>query len=301
MLIGYQQGTGIECADSSLERDLELCEAAGFDAFEIRFDSLQKYLVNHSAKELRSFFDNSRIKPVCMGGQFISPDFFIGETPEAKARDAAMMTNFITACHIGEIIGEKSFLVINHVLMTTDERGRPSDELNTDYPYSRDEVTEFSVRILRKYCGIAADYGLKIAWEPVCGRGGSVKTMDHALEIIDGTGCENIGLCPDAFNQYINGLNNDFSVYKDIPPEKILTAHLNNCDDKPLGVLNVPHRRFADSGAIDLDNFMMNLKAIGYEGSVSIEANRPEYFSWPIEKVIKEAYRTTSDLVNKYK
>jgi len=300
MLIGYQQGTGIECADSTLERDLELCEKAGFDVFEIRFDSLQKHLVNHSAKELRAFFDNSHIKPVCMGGQFISPDFFIGDTPETKARDAMMMTNFIAACHVGEIIGEQSFLIINHVLMTRDENGRPTDELNTDYPFSRDEVTEFSVRILRKYCGIAADYGLKIAWEPVCGRGGSVKTMDHALEIINGTGCTNIGLCPDAFNQYINGKNNDFSIYKDIPPEKIITVHLNNCDDKPLGVLNVPHRRFADSGAIDLDNFMMNLKAIGYKGPVSIEANRPEYFTWPIEKVINEAYRTTAELVDKY-
>ena len=298
MLIGYQQGTGIECADSTLERDLALCEAAGFDTIEIRFDSLQRYLVNHSARELRAFFDNSHIKPCCMGGQFINPDTFSGKSPQM---DALMMTNLITACHVGEQIGEKAFLVINHVLMTTDANGRPTDELNTDYPYSRDEVTEFSVRILKKYCAVAADYGLKIGWEPVCGRGGSVKTMDHAMEIINETGFDNVGLCPDAFNQYINGKNNDFSIYKNVPADKIITAHLNNCDDLPLGVLNVPHRRFADSGAIDLDNYLANLKAIGYKGPVCIEANRPEYFSWPIEKVINEAYRTTAELVNKYR
>lgn len=301
MLIGYQQGTGVECADSTLMRDLQLCEEAGFDVIEIRFDSLQKHLVNGSVKDVKAFFDSSHLKPCCMGGQFISPDFFAGETPQARQRDTTMMTNFIAACHLGEQIGEKAFLIINHVLMNIDENGRPSDELNTDYPYSRDEVTEFSVRILRRYASIAADYGLKIGWEPVCGRGGSVKTMDHAMEIINGTGYDNVGLCPDAFNQYINGKNNDFSIYKDVPADKIITAHLNNCDDLPLGVLNVPHRRFADSGAIDLDNFMMNLKAIGYAGPVSIEANRPEYFSWPIEKVIKEAYRTTAELVNKYR
>ena len=300
MLIGYQQGTGIGCADSTLERDLMLCEKAGFDVIEIRFDSLQKYLIDHSAKELKAFFDSSHIKPVCMGGQFISPDFFAGATPEARQRDAMMMTNLIAACHVGEQIGEQSFLVINHVLMTTDSRGRPTDELNTDYPYARDQVTEFTVRILNKYCSIAQYYGLNIAFEPVCGRGGSVKTMDHALEIINATDYDNIGLCPDAFNQFINGKSNDFSIYKNLPPEKISTVHLNNCDDEPLGVLNVPHRRFADSGAIDLDNFMMNLDAIGYKGPVSIEANRPEYFTWPIEKVINEAYRTTSELVNKY-
>ena len=301
MLIGYQQGTGIECADSTLDRDLLLCEEAGFDVFEIRFDSLQRYLVNHPVRELKAFFANNRIKPCCMGGQFITPDTFAGKTIEAQRADAMMMTSFIAACHLGEQIGEKSFLIINHLLTTTDSRGRPTDELNTDYPYSREHVTEFSVRILRKYCSIAQDYGLDIAWEPVCGRGSSVKTMDHAMEIINETGYDNVGLCPDAFNQFINGKNNDFSIYKDIPPEKIITVHLNNCDDEPLGVLAVPHRRFCDSGAIDLDNFMMNLKAIGYNGSVSIEANRPEYFTWPIERVIKEAYRTTSELVNKYR
>ena len=301
MLIGYQQGTGIGCADSTLERDLTLCEEAGFDVIEIRFDSLQKYLVNHSVAELKAFFDNSHIKPCCMGGQFITPDTFAGKTPAQQQQDATMMTNFLTACHVGQQIGEKAFLVINHVLMTTDANGFPTDELNTDYPYSRDEVTEFSVRILRKHASIAQDYGLIVGWEPVCGRGGSVKTMEHAMEIINETGYDNVALCPDAFNQYINGLNNDFSIYKDVPAEKIITAHLNNCDDLPLGVLNVPHRRFADSGAIDLDNFMMNLKAIGYKGPVCIEANRPEYFSWPIERVIKEAYRTTAELVNRYR
>ena len=301
MLIGYQQGTGIECADSTLDGDLRLCEEAGFDVFEIRFDSLQKYLINNSIKELKAFFQNSRIKPCCMGGQFIKPNTFAGKTDEEKQIDAMMMTNFITACHVGEQIGEKAFLIINHLLTTLDSRGRPKDVLDQDYPYPRDQVTEFSVRILRRYCSIAQDYGISIAWEPVCGRGGSVKTMDHAMEIINETGYDNVGLCPDAFNQFINGKNSDYSIYKDVPPEKILTAHLNNCDDEPLGVLAVPNRRFCDSGIIDLDNFLMNLKAIGYKGPVSIEANRPEYFSWPIEKVIKEAYRTTSELVNKYR
>ena len=32
MLVGYQQGTGIGCADSTFDRDLFLCEQAGFEA-----------------------------------------------------------------------------------------------------------------------------------------------------------------------------------------------------------------------------------------------------------------------------
>ena len=299
MLTGYQQGTGIGCADSTFWKDLLLCEEVGFDVIEIRFDSLSRYLVAHPLSEIKSFFSSSRIKPRCMGGHFILPSNFAGKTREEQALDAEIMTRFIASCHIAEQIGDNYFLIINHVLQYATPQGM-FDVLDQDYPYSRDEVTEFSVRILKTLCAVAADYGVSIAWEPVCGRGGSVKTMDHAMEIINGTGYQNIGICLDSFNQYINGKNNDFSIFKDLPVDKIITAHINNCDDEPLGVLSPQHRRFCDSGAIDLDNFMMNLKSIGYKGPVSVEVLRPEYYGWPIEKVIKEAYRTTNDLVNKW-
>ncbi|MDR0491385.1 MAG: sugar phosphate isomerase/epimerase [Oscillospiraceae bacterium] len=301
MLIGYQEGTGIGCADSTFEKDLFLCEQVGFDVFEIRFDALARYLVAHSIKEVKDFFASSRIKPHCMGGHFILPDDFVGKDAGSKERDAALMTRFIAMCHIAGQIGERYFLIINHLLQKRTSSGMMADILDQDYPYPRDQVTEFSIRILRRFCAVAADYGISIAWEPVCGRGGSVKTMDHAMEIINGTGCDNIGLCLDSFNQYINGKNNDFSIYNGIPSEKIITVHINNCDDEPLGALSPQHRRFVDSGAIDLDNCLQNLKAIGYKGPISIETLRPEYYSWPIEKVIKEAYRTTSELVGRWR
>ena len=299
MLVGYQQGTGIGCADSTFEKDVALCEKAGFDVFEIRFDSLARYLVNHSIKDAKALFKDKKMKPRCMGGYFIQPDDLAGKDAAGIGRDSGFMTRFIAMCHIAEQLGDPYFLVVNHILQEMTPSGMMADVVDRDYPYPRDQVTEFSVRILKRLCAVAADYGVSIAWEPVCGRGSSVKTMDHAMEIINGTGYSNIGLCLDSFNQYINGKNNDFSIYKDIPADKIITVHINNCDDEPLGVLLPQHRRFADSGAIDLDNCLQNLKAIGYEGPISVETLRPEYYSWPIEKVIAEAYRTTADLVNR--
>jgi len=288
MLIGYQEGTGIMCADSTLERDLELCEKVGFDIIEIRYDALQKYLMTHSIHDLKAFFAGSRLRPHCVGGLFIDEHLFAGTTPERVELDKTVLNHVVAACHAAHAIGDHYFLVINHIL-NAGTLFRPMDILDQDYPYSKDQVTEFSVRVLRKICEIAQDFDINIAMEPVCGRGGSVKTMEHAMEIIEAVGYHNIGLCPDSFNQYINGKNNDFSIYKNVPAEKIYTAHINNCDNEPLGVLAPFHRRFCDSGEIDLDNFMMNLKAIGYQGPVSVEVLRPEYYGWPIEKVINEA------------
>lgn len=295
MQIGYQQGTGIGCADSNFMTDLELCEKAGFDIFEIRLDSLMRYAVSNSIADVKAFFENSHIKPHCTGGHFLLPEDFAGST-----RDADIMTRFIAACYLAQQIGEKNFLIINHQLQKWTDQG-PIDITDQDYPYSRDEVTEFTTRILRRFCTVAADFDLGIAFEPTCGRGGSVKTMDHAMEIVKETGCKNLGLNVDSFNQYVNGKNNDFSIYNAIPADMIFTVHVNNCDDKPLSDLIPQDRRFVDSGAIDLDNFMMNLKAIGYKGSISVEVLRPEYYSWPIEKVVNEAFRTTGELVNRWR
>lgn len=51
MYLSYNEACGRDC--SSLEEDLELCEKAGFDFIEIRFDMLQPYLEKHSLSELR--------------------------------------------------------------------------------------------------------------------------------------------------------------------------------------------------------------------------------------------------------
>ena len=301
MLIGYNEGTGIGCADYTLEKALNLCEQAGFDVIEIRLNTLARYLATHSLDELKEFFKSSHIKPRCMSGHFIQPTDFLGKDAEGRMRDGNIMTNLIATCHLAQEIGDHYYLVVNHILQARTPTGMMTDVLDQDYPFSRDQVTEFSVRILKKLCAVAADYGVSMAWEPVCGRGSSVKTMDHAMEIINETGCDNIGLCLDSFNQYINGKNNDFSIYKDIPADKIISMHINNCDDEPLGVLSPQHRRFCDSGAIDLDNCLQNLKAIGYNGPITVETLRPEYYAWPLEKVISEAYRTTRELVDRWR
>ena len=301
MLIAYQEGTGALCQDWELMKELQLLEEVGFDTVEMRGDRLFAYLSTErgTIKELQEFFASSRIRPRCFGGTFIYPDLWTKKAPPDAAIDDTVLARAIATMDVAQKIGDSSYLVINHIL-NAGSPFAPIDIVDQDYPYSRDEVTEFSARILKRFCALADDHGLDIAFEPVCGRGGSVKTMDHALEIIEATGCKNIGICLDSFNQYIYDFKNDFSFFKVLPPEKIITAHINNSDDYPEGVLVPPHRRFVDSGVIDLDNYMQNLVDIGYDGTISIEVLRPEYYAQPLEWVIREAYRTTKELVDKY-
>jgi 2-keto-myo-inositol isomerase len=300
MQITYQEGTGALCGDWALDKELALLEEVGFEAVEIRSDRLTRYLTDHSIKELRDFFGSSRLRPICSGGTFLFPEMFLGKTPDEAEIDAQVVSRALASMDVAEKIGDSAYLVINHILNSSGSPFMQIDVLDQDYPYSRDQVTEFTARILKQFCKLADDHGLNIAFEPVCSRGGSVKTMEHALEIINATGCKNIGLCIDSFNQYTKDFDSDFSCYKVLPPEKIITAHINDADDLPPGVLSPMDRRFCGQGVIDLDNFMQNLKDIGYGGPISVEALQFEYYKQPLEWVIREAYRTTKELVDKY-
>jgi 2-keto-myo-inositol isomerase len=61
MKICFNQATTMK--NSTLEKDLELCEKHGYELIEIRLDKLRDYLKTHSIDELVGFFEKSRIKP----------------------------------------------------------------------------------------------------------------------------------------------------------------------------------------------------------------------------------------------
>ncbi|MDR0878326.1 MAG: sugar phosphate isomerase/epimerase [Treponema sp.] len=300
MKLSYNEGTGIGC--SSLEKDLVLCEKAGFDYIEIHAALLLDYVRLHPVKELKDFFAKSRLKPHAINALFTYPELFDPKnTGKALENDRAMLAYFLSCCQIAKEIGDHYFIIVNPMLSDSGSLYVPHGINTVDYPYSREQVTDFSVRILRTLSPVAAQYEVNLCWEPVCGRGCSVRTLEHAWEIVKETGCSNVGLAVDSVNLHLNGKLNDFSAIRKVPVDKIFIAHINNCDDRPVDELGPADRRFVDSGEIDLNNYLSNLKAAGFKGPVSIETLRPEYYTWPAEKVVAEAYRTTKELVDKYR
>jgi 2-keto-myo-inositol isomerase len=61
MKICFNKATTMK--NSTLEKDLELCEKYGYQLFEIRLDKLKDYLKTRTVDDLADFFSRSRIKP----------------------------------------------------------------------------------------------------------------------------------------------------------------------------------------------------------------------------------------------
>ncbi|MEA5002341.1 MAG: sugar phosphate isomerase/epimerase [Christensenella sp.] len=294
MKLSYNEATAANC--SSLEKDLVLCEENGFDYIEMRGDMLLDYLMGHPAAVLKDFFGNSHLQPHAMNALYTYADMFHPQRANTS-RDRALCAYFLACCETAYKIGGHYFIVVPHLLDDSGNIYLPHDPNTMPYPYDKEKVMEDSVRILRKLAAMAEQYEMNLAWEPVGSMGCAVRTARDAMEIIDATGCGNVGITLDPFNLYLDGKRNDFSDLARIPKEKIFAVHINNCDPLPLGTLDHCHRRFVDEGEIDLHNYLENIKKTGYDGMVSIETFRPEYYEMTPEDVIRTAYVTTKALV----
>lgn len=283
MKIGYNEATAMNC--STLEQDLVLCEANGFDFIELRLDMLHDYMKTHSVDELKQFFKNSRLKPHAFNALYTFSGMFDGSNSE---QESELIKEFIWGCEIAKQIGSEYFIIVPP--LQRDPNGGP-------FIGSWEENRKNSVRILTHLSELAKPYGIKLCFELVGFNRSSVRTVEQAWQIIQEVDKENVGLVLDSYNLYLYNRLNDFSVMKKIDVNKIFAVHINNGDDAPDNQLSQALRRFCDQGVVDLHSYLTTLKEMNYQGMVSIETFRPEYWQKPAEWVIAEAYQTTKKIM----
>lgn len=275
MKISYNEATAMKC--STLEKDLLICEKTGYDFIEIRLDMLRDYLQTHSVNDLKSFFDSSRIKPHAFNALF---DVNFCDDQGWKK----IMDDFLLACEVGEKIGDHYIVVVPTI----------TKEPNM---HSVQEVFEDSVKNLIKLSDVGRNYGMNIAFEPVGNPGCCVRTVLQAWDIVKAINRDDVGLTFDAFNLYLYNKLNNFEDMKKVDLNKLFVVHIDDSEDLPIEVLDHCHRNFPGEGVIDLKNYIGTLKEMNYDGMVSVETFRPEYWGKDPEWVIKTGYEATRKII----
>jgi len=279
MKISFNESTAKGC--STLAKDLEICNDVGFDFIEIRLDMLRDYLKTHSERELKSFFADHRIRPHAINALYTYKELFSRD--DAKARQDALMEEFLLGCKTAEMIGSHAFIVVPP--MSADPR--------VPYADTPENIREDCVRIMRKLSDISADYGVNLCFELVGTPKCSVRTVPFAVDIVNEIDRANVGYAFDPCNIFGYHKLNDFSEMALADVKKVFAVHINDYDDVPESELAPPARCFCGKGVINLSNYLGVLKRMGYQGMVSIETFRPEHYARRPEDVIAEAYATT--------
>jgi 2-keto-myo-inositol isomerase len=281
MKIGYNQGCTLH--NSNLEKDLTLCEKSGFDFLELRTDKLKEYEKTHSLKNLKAIFDSCHIKPHAVGGTYLYDGFLLDDDDPEK-RDA-LIADIKYALEAAQQLDSLSIVAVP--AMIPEVIGLP---FNKPWPY----IVERSVVSFTRLSDLAAPYGINIGIEIVGSPRCSIRTIEETKEILELVNRDNIGYTIDAYNLYLYSKSNDFKSISLLDPKKIFAAHINGAEkDLPATELKQAYRTFCDRGFMNVDNYLENLAAIGYDGMISIEFFREDCWAKQAEDVIDEAWRTT--------
>jgi 2-keto-myo-inositol isomerase len=274
MKIAFNEATTLK--NSTLKRDLELCEKYGYDLIEIRLDKLREFLVDHTVEDLKAFFEHHQIKPYAFNAlEFIT--FRDQEGYEQIRNDLQFL------CEIGEVINCKTVIAV------------PTFDIGD---HTKLEIKKETVRVLHELAKLAEPYGVRLALEfcgyPNC----SVNTFAQAYDIVQEVNRDNVGIVLDCF--HFHAMNSRIEDLQAADPSKIFVFHIDDCEDLPVGALRDHHRVWPGDGAIDLDQILCTLKGIGYREMASVELFRPEYWEWDIEKTIKTAKEKTEKILSSY-
>lgn len=284
MILCYNEATARDC--SSLELDLQLCAQNGCFHLEPRIDMLRRYLEGHTLEELRDAFRRWGIRAQTVNAVYLYRDFLTGrDTPE---RAQALLGEFLFACRVAQVLGAPGVILVPP--MNSEEDGRP-------FGADSREVEEMLVPALRLLADVAAVYQTGIALEPVGAARSSVRTAKEAARLLALAGRKNTGLAVDAFNLYLGDAGQDYSELLALQGSDVMIAHIADGDGCPWEQVRQRNRKLCGSGELNLAAFLRRLAEIRYNGAVSVETFRPEYWRMPPEDVVNLACSTTRKIL----
>ncbi len=274
MKICFNQATTMK--NSTLKKDLELCEKHGYDFIEIRLDKLKDYLKENTVEDLADFFEKSNIKPYSFNAlEFIT---FRDEKGYNEIKEALMM-----CCNVGKAIGCNKTVVV------------PTFDVGA---YSKTEIKNETVSKLKELSEIASEYEMNLPFEFVGYPNCSVNTFEQAYEIVLAADKKNVGIVLDCF--HFHAMNSKWEELEKIDPSKLFIFHIDDSEDLPVGALRDDKRLWPGEGAVDLDRIISILKKNGYSEMASVELFRPEYWDMDIEQCIKTAKEKTVAVISKH-
>ena len=259
---------------SLFENDILLAAKAGFQHIELRKEKLLDYLRRgHSLSELKELLEENQIRPVCINA-LADISFHKGQARETVEE----LCHFL--CYAGQFVGCRDLEVIAAF-------GAPTDE--------REAVTAETAGILSRLGPIAADYGMRLALEYMGVPKNSVRTYAHAMEIVERTGADNVGLLVDTWHHFAGGSKPEELLGPG--SDKIFTVHIGDAPDKAPLTLRRNECIWPGDGAAPIPEMLRNLKKVGYEGIVSVEIFDPGVQAMDPGFCIPLAYERTAQVM----
>jgi len=261
MKIGFN---GASTMKTDLPGDIRAASKAGYDLIEIWAKKMEAYLSDHSLHGLNRLLRKASLKPLAIN----SVEFITFNAPWEKINTMNLIKRYADASDL-----------LDCPYMVVVPSPRPKGVSDKD-------VFEESVSVLREISDRFKGNKVRFAFEFLGFDWCSVSTLEQDFEIVKAVNRDNVGLVLDTFHFFTGG--SSIAAIKKGDAEKIFICHINDVEKLPKAKLQDAHRLYPGKGVIPLRKIISRLKEIHYDGPVSLEMFRQEYWTRPPEEVAKK-------------
>jgi len=241
-----------------LEQDVHAAAAAGFDGVEFWWPKLRTFLERQSGEDAKALLISLELELVGICPLRIWP-FRDSEPARLEFREAVAVAPQV-GCDVLMVCADY----------------QPAN-------LTASEALAVHAEELRDMARLAAAEGVRLSIEPI-GRHTLVPGPAEALRLIEMAGSpDNVGLVMDTFHFFRSAVSDDD--VRAVPVEMWDVVQVNDCEHGAIDELADEHRLYPTLGVIPAERQLSILKDLDYQGYLSVEIFRPEYWESPIEHI----------------
>jgi 2-keto-myo-inositol isomerase len=246
--------------DRRLEDIVAACGEMRFEGMELDLRAIDEAAARVSLADIKQMLDERALAPVSVMAFDLAP----------FATDEAAYERFRRGVAAAKALGAP-------ILLTYCAARIPSN-------ISREAAIDAAGKRVRRYAEAASP--VQVTLEPI-GRTELMGGPTAALDIARRSGAANVGIMMDTFHYYKSAVP-DADILA-IPRDKLLIVHVNDSEDLPRAELKDSHRLHVGQGILPLDHDLELIRSIGYDGFLSVEIFREDYWREPVGKVVADA------------
>jgi 2-keto-myo-inositol isomerase len=265
MRLGFN-GATTQTAD--LATDIRIAGQAGYDVIELRDNKLDQFLVQGSLDDVHRMLREAGVVAWTINAiSRVGVDGAAGtERAVARCRKLSRYAQAIECSWVLVVPGPTE--------------GRTDAQVMSD-----------TVATLREMADAGAEFGISVAFEFMGFPWAAVRDVAGAWAVVQETNRPNLGIIVDTAHFYAGG--STLESIKQVDPKRLVVLHINDVEDVPTSEITDGHRLYPGEGVIPLQDILGAVRATGWDGVLSVELFREEYWRQDPLAVAREAKART--------
>ena len=265
MRLGFN-GATTQTAD--LATDIRITGQAGYDVIELRDVKLDQFLTQGSLDDVRRMLREADVAAWTINAiDRVGVDGAAG-TARAVAR-CRQLSRYAQAIECPWVL-----------VVPGPTEGRTDAQVTSD-----------TVATLREMADAAAEFGRSVAFEFMGFPWAAVRDVAGAWAIVQEANRPNLGIIVDTAHFYAGG--STLESIREVDPERLVVLHINDVEDVAKPDITDGHRLYPGEGVIPLQDILGAVRATGWDGVLSVELFREEYWRQDPLAVAREAKART--------